>query len=80
MVDFNHVGLPKELPDLIEKTSSTGFRTYETPDGNLYPSVTTVISNVLTSIGIDQWKKKIGQDKADQILKQASHRGIEFMN
>ena len=39
---FNHV--PVELPT-ITATNKNGVRLYETPEGNKYPSITTVLSS-----------------------------------
>ena len=40
-MSFNHV--PVELPE-IKATTKDKVRLYETPDGNFYPSITTVLS------------------------------------
>ena len=40
MKTFNHV--PVNLPDIKAKNQD-GSRVYETPDGNFYPSITTVL-------------------------------------
>ena len=41
MKKFNHV--PVDLQD-IKARNKDGTRLYETPDGNMYPSITTVLS------------------------------------
>ena len=41
MSRFNHV--PVTLPQ-VKATTTNGVRLYKTPDGNLYPSITTVLS------------------------------------
>jgi hypothetical protein len=42
-MNFNHIKL-KELDfDLVSETTESG-RKYKTPDGKLYPSITTVLS------------------------------------
>lgn len=43
-------------------------------DGELFPSVTTVLST-LSKAGIDEWRRKVGEDEADRIMKQAANRG-----
>lgn len=57
-------------------TGDTG-RFYTTPDGNTYPSITTVLS-VLSKDHIEQWKERIGKDEAKQISEHASNRGTEL--
>jgi genome maintenance exonuclease 1 len=58
----------------IETTTIDGKRHYLTPDG-VFPSVTTVLSNKLDKSGLDAWRKKVGEEEADRIGKQAAHRG-----
>lgn len=51
-----------------------GRRHYVTPQGNVYPSVTTVLGT-LGKEGINNWVKKIGEEEANKIKTQASTRG-----
>lgn len=53
-----------------------GKRHYVTPDGNRYPSVTTVLST-MSSDGIAAWRARVGQDAANKISTQASGRGTK---
>lgn len=53
-----------------------GKRYYVTPDGNRYPSVTTVLSS-MSAEGIAQWRAKVGEDVANKISTQASGRGTK---
>lgn len=50
-------------------------RLYETPSGNLYPSVTTVVGSIGDKSYLDEWRAKVGHDVADKITKDASTRG-----
>jgi len=59
--------------DLICETKKTG-RTYETPDGKKYPSITTVLS-ILSKDAIEAWRKRVGYEKANKISAQAARRG-----
>ena len=63
MKKFNHV--PVELQD-IKATNQDGIRLYETPDGNMYPSITTVLS-VRNKQGLFEWRKRVGNDVANYI-------------
>ena len=60
MKTFNHV--PVNLPDIKAKNQD-GSRVYETPDGNFYPSITTVLS-VRNKKGLHEWRKRVGNDVA----------------
>ena len=70
---FIHVGSPIEFPELVCETLSTG-RTYVTPDGNKYPSVTTVLSS-LPNDAIEEWIKRVGKEEADRVRRVAGARG-----
>jgi len=63
-----------QIPELVSETKSNG-RFYTTPEGNVYPSVTTVLSATKDQTHILEWKKRIGEDKANQESKRASNRG-----
>ena len=75
MKTFNHVG--SELQDL--KTENIdGRRFYKTPNGN-YQSITTLLSN-LSKVGIQAWRKRVGEEEANRISHQASGRGTRVHN
>jgi genome maintenance exonuclease 1 len=61
------------LPKLTRKTTEEGRR-YFTPDGNAYPSITTVLG-VLSKDGIIEWRKRVGEEEANRISRQAATRG-----
>lgn len=64
---------PLDINELDTKTVD-GQRLYETPDGKLYPSVTTVLKD-LSAEGIAAWRAKVGADVANRVSAQASARG-----
>ena len=70
---FNHVKLDFELPELKSVTTEKG-RTYVTPEGRKYPSITTVLGE-RSKAGIIEWRKKVGEAEANKISTQASVRG-----
>ena len=70
---FNHV--PVELP-AITATNKNGVRLYETPEGNKYPSITTVLS-VRNKKGLMEWRKRVGNDVANHISRTAAARGTK---
>ena len=71
MKTFCHV--PIELEDLKTQTIDKK-RFYETPDGNLYPSITTVLS-VRNKKGLFEWRKRVGDEVADYVAVKAANRG-----
>ena len=63
-----------ELPNL-ERVDSPNGRKYITPDGNAYPSVTTVLSKTLDHSGLDEWKNLVGEEEALKVSRTATRRG-----
>ena len=57
------------------QTEIDGITYYKTPQGLLYPSITTVLSKTSDMTGLDQWRERIGNDLADQIMKNAQIHG-----
>lgn len=70
---FTHIDHNINLPKLTRKTTEKG-RKYFTPEGNSYPSVTTVLS-ILSRDSIMKWRKRVGEEEANKISHQASTRG-----
>jgi genome maintenance exonuclease 1 len=65
------------LPEYALPTETVnGKRHYITPDGNRYPSVTTVLST-MSSDGIAAWRKRVGEEAANKVSTQASGRGTK---
>jgi genome maintenance exonuclease 1 len=62
-----------ELFDLKTVTAN-GKRFYVTPDGNRYPSVTT-ITGLLSKEAIQAWRKRVGEAEANKITRAAINRG-----
>ena len=67
-----------DYPDLISETKETG-RTYESPEGNRFPSITTVLS-ILSEDALKAWRQKVGYEKAMKISRQAAWRGTQTHN
>ena len=63
------------LPEIKAKTTN-GVRLYETPEGNKYPSITTVLS-VRNKQGLFEWRKRVGEDVANHIARTAAARGTK---
>lgn len=65
-----------ELIDLVAETTETG-RMYVTPEGNKYPSVTTVIG-AKSKKSILEWRKRVGEKEANRISSRAASRGTSL--
>lgn len=64
---------PVILTELECDTQESG-RTYKTPTGEKYPSITTVLS-ILSRDSIAKWKKRVGEAEANRISYRAATRG-----
>jgi len=68
---------PKNLQDLKSTTFPDGKRYYQLPDGTRLPSVTTVIG-AKKKQAILEWRKRVGDEVANKISKQATSRGTNL--
>jgi len=64
------------LLDLEAETTDSG-RMYVTPEGNKYPSVTTVIG-AKSKKSILEWRNRVGEKEANRISSRASSRGTSL--
>ena len=73
-MQFDHQTV--ELPKIKQKNNALpdGGRGYETPEGKLYPSITTVLS-VRNKKGLHEWRERVGHDVANYIARTAAQRG-----
>ena len=60
-----------ELPERVEKD---GKRYYVTPDGNSYPSITSILSQQ-ENLGLEAWKERVGKKEAKRISKESARIG-----
>jgi ATP-dependent exoDNAse (exonuclease V) beta subunit len=77
MSNFNHIDL--NLPSL-ERETIDGVRYYKIPDGEellKFVSITSVTSHKNRQFFAD-WRKKVGEETADKITKQATSRGTDM--
>ena len=72
-MNYNHV--PVELKELTTETINRK-RFYVTPEGNKYPSITTVLS-VRNKQGLFEWRKRVGEAVANHIARTAAARGTK---
>jgi ATP-dependent exoDNAse (exonuclease V) beta subunit len=69
---FSHI--KHDFPTLLQETAKAGTRNYVTPQGERYPSVTTVLKQH-SEKGIAKWRAKVGEKKANHISRTATVRG-----
>ena len=74
MTDFIHENILGDIE--LETINKNGKRLYVTPDGESYPSVTTVLSDYKKQ-GIIDWRKRVGEKEANKISTKASRRGTK---
>lgn len=74
-MEFIHETIDLGYDDLVADTRSTG-RTYISPDGSRFPSITTVLS-LLSEDAIAAWRKRVGDEEADRVGSRASNRGTQ---
>ncbi|HIK67710.1 MAG TPA: exonuclease [Flavobacteriales bacterium] len=75
---FIHSPIELGYNDLVATTTETS-RVYRDPDGNDYPSVTSVLS-ILSRDSIAAWKRRVGEEEARKIGHRASTRGTAVHN
>ncbi len=77
-MNFRHVKLSELNFDLESETTEKG-RVYKVPGGNLYPSITTVLS-AYNKKAIMEWRQRVGEETANKISAKASGRGTKLHN
>ena len=63
------------FPQLADEIVEGVGRIYTTPQGNRYPSVTTVIGAASDKTYLDKWKARVGEQEAKKVSAQATRRG-----
>jgi genome maintenance exonuclease 1 len=71
MKKFHHAFV--NLPNLEEEYVD-GRRYYRTPEGNVYPSVTNILSR-LPNEGLKEWQNRVGEDEAKRVSGVSTRRG-----
>jgi genome maintenance exonuclease 1 len=77
MKTFTHLATRPELSFGIRTENHNGRRHYVTPEGELYPSITTVLGE-LSKAAIQEWRKRVGETEANKISGKASRRGTSL--
>ena len=74
MKTFTHDPLPESSVKEVHTETINKKRFYVTPDGNKYPSITTVLSGRAKE-GINAWRQRVGEAVANNIMRTAAKRG-----
>lgn len=72
---------PKFTYSKLTRDESSGKRLYATPDGHKVPSVTTILDKTKPAEAreaLANWKKAVGEQKAQQITTEAANRGTRM--
>lgn len=75
MKTFTHI--PVTIEEIAAVPQADGTRAYQTPDGKLYPSVTTVLAEH-SKKGIQEWRARVGEAAANKISQQSAAWGTRF--
>ena len=67
----------EQLQESMTRVQEDGRRFYETPEGQRYPSVTTV-TGLLTRDHIKLWRERVGAEEANKISSVAARRGTKM--
>lgn len=76
MKNFEHAPLDGLTYQLIQENSSQG-RTYLTPSGARYPSVSSVMGKINQGV-IIAWRKRVGEHEATRVASDAAGRGTNL--
>ena len=76
MKTFNYI--PRNFPlGNLETVEDENGRRYKLPDGELVPSITTVLSHFKKK-KLMEWRRRVGEEEANKISSKASIRGTKF--
>jgi ATP-dependent exoDNAse (exonuclease V) beta subunit len=77
MKNFIHLATRPELSFGIQHQTKNGKRFYETPAGELYPSITSILGE-FSKASIQAWRKRVGAEEANKVSGKASRRGTRL--
>lgn len=64
----------------VKQINLQGKRLYQAPDGSKTPSVTTILGKTKDMTHLNEWKKRVGEQKAQQIVTEAAGVGTAMHN
>ena len=81
-LDYNRKDFHLNLLDFhnLNRIDGETARLYETPTGERYPSVTTVLGKMSDKTALNEWRKRVGEEEANRVSARASTRGTNIHN
>lgn len=81
-LDYNRKDFHLNLLDFhnLNRIDGEDARLYETPTGERYPSVTTVLGKMSDKTALNEWRKRVGEEEANRVSARASTRGTNIHN
>jgi|11BtaG_2_1085332.scaffolds.fasta_scaffold23623_1 genome maintenance exonuclease 1 len=67
-------------PSIVRDDDSADIRLYKTPDNDLVPSVTSILSKTKDTKYLDEWRKRVGEEEAKRITQEACSIGTKMHN
>jgi ATP-dependent exoDNAse (exonuclease V) beta subunit len=67
-------------PIVLEREDRESGRVYKTPEGHVYPSVTSVLSQYGDKTALYEWRKRVGEEVANAHTARSSSRGTRIHN
>ena len=76
-LDYNRKNFELDLIEFahLNRIDGETARLYETPTGERYPSVTTVLGKMSDKTALNEWRKRVGDEEANKVSARASTRG-----
>ena len=76
-LDYSRKDFEFDLLEFVHLNRIDGetARLYETPTGERYPSVTTVLGKMSDKTALDEWRKRVGNEEANRVSSRAASRG-----
>lgn len=76
-LDYNRKNFELDLIEFahLNRIDGETARLYETPTGERYPSVTTVLGKMSDKTALNEWRKRVGDEEANRVSARASTRG-----
>jgi hypothetical protein len=81
-LDYNRKEFDIELLEFahLNRIDGETARLYETPTGERYPSVTTVLGKMSDKTALNEWRKRVGDVEANKVSARAASRGTSIHN
>ena len=76
-MDTKYTVIDSNIENGITQLNTDIGRSYQTPEGKIYPSSTTVV-HLLNKKAIEQWELSVGKEKAEQVRNQAAAHGSRW--